>query len=113
MMGTEQNKHSVAYKDNNHISMIQNVIANNNSGDNVLVQNGDIYIDKSIHVSFSETEGEKMRALLGESNDEYVHELEEKNKKLSEDNERLTDIVLKLQRQLIECLSPEDLLENH
>lgn len=95
----------------NHLSP-EYIILTNSTGDNVLAQKGNIYIDKSVHISFSERECEKIRALLGVSNDEYVRELEEKNKnlskdnrKLSEDNKRLTDMVMNLQRQLIECLS--------
>lgn len=76
----------------------EHIVLNNCTGDNVFTKKGDIYIDKSVHVSFSEKECEKLRALLGESDNKHVRELEKENK-------RLTDMVIKLQRQLIEFLS--------
>lgn len=88
----------------------EHIVLNNCTGDNVFTKKGDIYIDKSVHVSFSEKECEKLRALLGESDNKHVRELEKENKRLSEDNKRLTDMVLKLQRQLIEYLSLKEYL---
>lgn len=106
-MGTGQNKHSNADRDNKRNSIIQNAVLNNSNGVNIVSQTGNIYIGNIyINTSFLEIEGKKMKALLGESNNNHVRELEEENKRLSEDKKRLTDMVLKLQRQLIEYLSP-------
>ncbi|WP_065218400.1 MULTISPECIES: hypothetical protein [Butyricimonas] len=94
-----------------HLSPERNIVQNNTTGDNVFSQNGNVYIDRSVHISFSGKECEQIRSLLGNNNDNYVRELEEENKKLLEDNKRLTDMVLELQRQLIECLSSGNLFE--
>lgn len=88
-----------------HLSPERNIIQKNTTGDNVLAQNGNVYIDRSIHISLSEIEFSKLSSLTSVRGEDYVCKIEEENKRLSEDNKRLTDMVLKLQRQLIECLS--------
>ena len=88
-----------------HLSPERNIVQNNTTGDNVLAQNGNVYIDRSIHISLSEGEFRKLSSLISVRDEDYVCKIEEENKKLSEDNKRLTDMVLKLQKRLIECLS--------
>lgn len=88
-----------------HLSPERNIIQKNTTGDNVLAQNGNVYIDRSIHISLSEGEFRKLSALMSVRGEDYLCKIEEENRKLSEDNKRLTDMVLKLQRQLIDALT--------
>lgn len=84
-----------------------NVLQYNDSGDNVVTYGGNVYIDKSIHIYLSKRECKEVNYIVDNVDHEYVLKVEAENKKLLEDNRRLRDIVLDLQRKIIEFLNSE------
>ncbi|MCI5706068.1 MAG: hypothetical protein MR298_01865 [Odoribacter sp.] len=83
------------------------MLQHNDNGDNAVTYEGNIYIDKSIHVYLSKKERDKTNSSADVVDPDYVIKVEAENKKLLEDNRRLRDIVLDLQKKIIEFLNSE------
>lgn len=78
------------------------------SGDNMIIHDSDVHIDKSVNIlitGLNEEEIKSIKTRIDSRDNERRINIEADNEILRKDNTRLKEIVIDLQRQLIAFLS--------